>query len=190
MKSFIKDLLKKQLLEYTILEAVPMGHFDERIQEVLYNIQSIQIPANYYLPNIPKETQDAWIISQIQKRLQAKIDGIIAKDYPIGGSCVLAPLGMIKVQPIKGNPSNILVTVKRKEGLLSGMAYYAAIYDNRLPTIVLADPKNPNNSSVGNQLNAHIKNTIEGGYRVDKNKSFLDKTFMDNIVISMADFKP
>ncbi len=182
----IKALLRKHLLEHSLLEADPMGHFKERLNEVLYSIVNIQIPPAFYLPNIPKEKQDAWIISQIQTKIQAKVDAIIAKDYPIGGSCVLVPLGMIKVQPIKGNPSNVLITAKRKEGLITGMSYYAAIYDNRLPTLVLADPKNPNNSSIGNQLQAHIKNTLDGGYRVNKDKCFIDKTFMDNLLIPMA----
>jgi hypothetical protein len=185
MKLFIKQLLREMLIE-----AVPMGHFHDRVKEVLYDIQSIQIPSNYYLPNVPKEAQDAWIVKQIQTQIQAKLNAIIAKDYPVGGSCVLAPLGLIKIQPIKGNPANILVTAQRKEGLMNGYSYYVTIYDNRLPTLVLADPKIPANSSPGNQLQAHIKNTIDGGYRYVKEKSFIDKNFMDNIIIQMSQFKP
>ena len=57
-----------------------------------------------------------------------------------------------------------------------------------MPTIVLADPKNPNNSSVGNQLQAHIQNTIKNGWPVAKDKSYIDKAFMDNIIIQMSKF--
>jgi hypothetical protein len=185
----IKDLFRKYLLEYMVDEAVPMTHFKERVNEVLYDIQSIQIPDTYYLPNIPKETQDAWIIKQIQEGIQPKINDIIAKDYPVGGSCVLAPLGMVKVQPIKGNPVNVLITAQKKEGLTSGISYYVTIYDNRLPTLVLADPKIASNSSAGGQLQAHIKNTIAGGYRYTREKSFVDSAFAGNIVIKMSDFK-
>lgn len=184
MKSLIKQLLREMLAE-----ADPMVHFNERVNEVLYNIQSIQIPDSVYLPNIPKELQDGWIIKQIQSKVQAKINAIIDKDYPIGGSCVLVSLGLVKIQPLKGNPVNVLITVKRKEGLRSGISYYVTVYDNRLPTLVLADPNNPNNRSVGTQLQAHIKNTIEGGYRYNRDKSFADKSFMDNIIIPIAQFK-
>ena len=93
---------------------------------------------------------------------------------------------MIKVQPIKGNPVNVLITARKKEGIMTGMSYYVTIYDNRLPTLVLADPKNPNNSSVGNQLQAHITNTIKGDYKVNKAKCFIDKDFMSNLVIPMG----
>lgn len=183
MKVFIKQLLYEMLAEST-----PMGHFKTRMNEVLYNIQSIEIPDNVYIPNIPKEKQDEWIIKQIQTKLQSKVDAIIAKDYPIGGSCVVVPLGLIKLQPLKGNPVNVLVIAKRDDGLKSGMSYYVTVYDNRLPSIVLADPKNPNNSSVGNQLQAHIKNSINGGYRYNRDKSFVDKSFMDNIIIQISQF--
>jgi len=183
MKSMIKTLLREGLNE-----AQPMIHFNERVDEVLYNIIGIQIPDNYYLPNVPKDSQDEWIISQIQQNIQAKVNAIIDKDYPIGDSAVLAPLGMLKLQPVKGNPVNIMVTVERKDKRITGSSYYVAIYDDRLPTLVLADPKNPNNSSVGNQLNAHIRNTIEGGYKVNKDKSYIDKSFMGNIIIPMSKF--
>jgi hypothetical protein len=79
----IKDLLKKYLLEY-ITEADPMVHFNDRVNEVVNDIIGIQLPANVYLPNAPKETQDAWIISQLQAKLKDKINAVIATDYPIG----------------------------------------------------------------------------------------------------------
>ena len=189
----IKELVRKHLLEYVLTEAVPMGHFKERVDEVIDNIVSIQLPPNFYIPSVPKETQDAWIIGQIQSRIKAKIDEVISKEYPIGkgskeGICVLVPLGMIKVQPLKGNPTNVLITAERKEGQITGLSYYVAIYDNRMPTLVLADPKIPANSSIGNQLQAHIKNTENSGWRINRNDSYIDKSFIDNIVISMANF--
>jgi len=187
----IKELLRKYLLEYAITEAEPTGHFGDRVNEVINNIVSIQIPPTAYLPNIPKEKQDAWIISQIQTQLRNKINAVKEKQYPEGNSgiCVLVPLGLIKIQPMNGVASNIIVTAKRTEGLMSGFNYYIAIYDNRMPSIVLADPKNPNNSSPGNQLLAHMNNNIKRGDNVNKAKSFVDKSFMNNIVVNMRDFK-
>ncbi len=189
----IKELLKKYLLEY-ITEADPMGHFNDRVNDVVDSIIGIEIPANVYLPNIPKETQDAWIISQLQEKLKSKINGVIATDYPIGkkagqGICVLVPLGMIKVQPVKGNPVTAIVTAQRKEDVRTGISYYIGIYDNRMPSLVLADPKIPANKSPHLQLQAHMHNNIKNGWPVNKEKSYVDKTFMDNIVINMVDFK-
>lgn len=187
----IKELLRKHLLEFVINEADPTGHFDDRVNEVINSIVTVQIPPNAYLPNVSKEIQDTWIINQIQQKIKAKINQVIAKDYPTdSGSCVLVPLGMIKVQPLNGGQSNILVTAKRKEGLMSGFNYYIAIYENRMPSIVLADPKLPSNSSPGNQLLAHMNNNVKSGYPVNKNKSFVDKDFMSNIVVDMRQFKP
>ena len=189
----IKDLLKKYLLEY-ITEADPMGHFNNRVNEVVNDIIGIQLPANVYLPNAPKETQDAWIISQLQAKLKDKINSVIATDYPIGkkgkeGICVLVPLGMVKVQPVKGNPVTAVVTAQRKEDVKSGLSYYIGIYDNRMPSIVLADPKIPANRSPHLQLQAHIDNNLKSGWPVNKERSYVDKSFMDNIVINMSDFK-
>jgi hypothetical protein len=186
----IKDLLRKYLMERMVDEAVPMGHFKDRMKEVVDDIVSVQLPDNVYLPNVPRETQDAWIISQIKSKLYSKVAAVEAKDYPTSrGSCVLVPLGIIKLQPVKGNPTNIMITAQRKEDVKSGFSYYITVYENRMPTIVLADPKNPNNSSVGNQLNAHVANTIKNGWPVSKDKSFVDKSFMDNIIIKMGEFK-
>ena len=189
----IKDLLKKYLLEY-ITEADPMAHFNDRVNEVVNDIIGIQLPANVYLPNAPKETQDAWIISQLQAKLKDKINAVIATDYPIGkkgkeGICVLVPLGMVKVQPVKGNPVTAVVTAQRKEDVKSGLSYYIGIYDNRMPSIVLADPKIPANRSPHLQLQAHIDNNLKSGWPVNKERSYVDKSFMDNIVINMSDFK-
>jgi len=186
----LKQLVRKYLLEYMIDEAVPMGHFKDRVKEVIGDIQSIQLPPNIYLPNVPQEVQDAWIISQIKAKMLAKINAVEAKDYPTTrGSCVLVPLGIIKVQPIKGNPTNILITAKRKEGTMTGFSYYITIYENRMPTIVLADPKIRANSSIGAQLQAHIDNTVKNNWPVNKEKSFIDKSFIDNIIIPMSEFK-
>jgi hypothetical protein len=186
----LKQLVRQRLLEYMIDEAVPMGHFKDRVKEVIGDIQSIQLPPAVYIPNVPKETQDAWIISQIKSKMLAKISQVEAKDYPTTrGSCILVPLGIIKLQPLRGNPTNILITAQRKEGTMSGFSYYIALYENRMPTIVLADPKIPANSSIGNQLNAHLKNTEANGWPVNRDKSSIDKSFMDNIVINMAEFK-
>ena len=189
----IKDLLKKYLLEY-ITEADPMVHFNDRVNEVVNDIIGIQLPANVYLPNASKETQDAWIISQLQAKLKDKINAVIATDYPIGkkgkeGICVLVPLGMVKVQPVKGNPVTAVVTAQRKEDVKSGLSYYIGIYDNRMPSIVLADPKIPANRSPHLQLQAHIDNNLKSGWPVNKERSYVDKSFMDNIVINMSDFK-
>jgi hypothetical protein len=189
----IKELLKKYLLEY-ISEADPMGHFNDRVSEVVDDIISVTIPGNVYLPTAPKETQDAWIISQLQEKLKAKINEVIATDYPIGkkgkeGICVLVPLGMVKVQPVKGNPVTAIVTAKRKEDIKSGVSYYIGIYDNRMPSLVLADPKIAANRSPHLQLQAHIDNNLRNGWPVNRERSYVDKTFMDNIVINMADFK-
>lgn len=185
----VKELLRKYLFEYMIDEAVPMGHFKDRVKEIVGDIKSIELPANVYLPNIAKEIQDAWIISQIKAKLLAKISAE-AKEYPTTrGSCVLVPMGIIKLQPIKGNPTNILITAQKKEGTMTGFSYYITIYENRMPTIVLADPKLAANSSIGAQLKAHINNTIKNHWPVSNEESFIDKSFMDNIIIQMSDFK-
>ena len=190
----IKELLKKYLLEYVTEMADPMGHFNDRVSQVVDDITNVTVPSNVYLPNVPKETQDAWIISQLQEKLKDKIAGVTATDYPIGkkgkeGICVLVPLGMVKVQPIKGNPVTAIVTAQRKEDIKSGLSYYIGIYDNRMPSLVLADPKIAANRSPHLQLQAHIENNLRNGWPVNRERSYVDKTFMDNIVINMADFK-
>jgi len=89
-------------MEHMVDEAVPMGHFKDRMKEVVDDIVSIQLPDNVYLPNVPKATQDAWIISQIKSKLYAKVSAVEMKDYPTSrGSCILVPLGIIKLQPVK-----------------------------------------------------------------------------------------
>ena len=185
----LKQLVRKHLLEYMVDEAVPMGHFKDRIKEVIGDIQLIQLPDNVYLPNIPRATQDAWIISKIKSKLYAKVSQIEMKDYPTKrGSTILVPLGIIKLQPVKGNPVNIMITAQRKEGTMTGFSYYVTVYENRMPTIVLADPKLAANSSVGSQFQAHIANTVKNGWPYDKTSSFIDKSFIDNIVINIAEF--
>lgn len=189
----IKELLKKYLLEY-ISEADPMGHFNDRVSEVVDDIISVTMPANVYVAGASKEQQDAWVISQIQDKLKEKINSVIATDFPIGkgkneGICVLVPLGMVKVQPLKGNPVTVIVTAKRKEDIRTGISYYIGIYDNRMPSLVLADPNIPANRSPHLQLQAHIANNIKSGWPVNKERSYVDKSFMDNIVVNMADFK-
>lgn len=185
----IKALVRKYLLEHAIIEAEPTAHFNDRMTDVVDNIVAIKLPPNAYLPNIPKELQDKWIISQIQQKINAKVQAIIDKDYPIGrGICSVAPLGMLKLQPTIGNQINILVTVKRSEGLLSGYYYYVTIYDNRLPSIVLSDVNNSQTNTPGAQLQAHINNNIKRGDAVDKAKSFIDKSFMDSIIVDMRKY--
>jgi len=189
----IKGLVKKYLLEY-ITEADPMGHFNDRVSEVVEDIIDITIPDNIYIQGVSKETQKSWIISQIQQELKEKINAVIATDFPIGkknstGICVLVPLGMIKVQPVKGNPVTAIVTAKRKEDIRVGVSYYIGIYDNRMPSIVLADPKIAANKSPHLQLQAHMYNNINSGWQVNKEKSYVDKSFMSNIVVNMNEFK-
>lgn len=189
----IKELLKKYLLEY-ISEADPMGHFNDRVSEVVEDIVSISMPPNVYVAGASKEEQDAWVISQIQNKLKEKINTLIATDFPIGkgknqGICVLVPLGMIKVQPLKGNPVTITVTAKRKEDFKSGISYYVGIYDNRMPSLVLADPNVAANKSPHLQLQAHMNNNLKNGWPVNKERSYVDKSLIDNIVVNMADFK-
>lgn len=187
----LKALVRKHLLEYMVNEAVPMEHFKDRFKDVVKNVVALHMPDTAYLPNVPKEAQDSWIATQIRDRVTAKVKAIETKDYPTDrGSCVLVPLGLLKVQPIHGSLVNVLVTAERKENNVTGMAYYVTIYQNRIPTIVLADHHLPANSSVGNQFHAHLVNTEKSGYTVDRNKSFIDKSFMDHIVIKMSEFKP
>lgn len=188
----IKELLKKYLLEY-VNEADPMGHFNDRVGEVVEDIIAVTMPPNVYVAGATKEKQDAWVISQIQDKLKEKINTLIATDYPIGkgkneGICVLVPLGMLKVQPLKGNPATISVTAKRKEDVKTGISYYVGIYDNRMPSLVLADPTIAANRSPHLQLQAHMNNNLRSGWPVNKERSYVDKSFMDNIVVNMADF--
>lgn len=186
----IKELLRGYLLTHQLNESAPMAHFKERVDEVLYTIESIEIPSTCYLPNIPKEAQDAYVITQIQEQVQLKIDMVINKDYPSeGGVCVLVPLGLIKVQPISGPAYNVMIKANRHGEIKVGHNYNVGVYDNRLPTLLLPDPKHPNNSSPGKQLQAHIDNTIKSGYPVNKGKSFIDKSFMNSIIIQMKNFK-
>ena len=188
-----KELVKKYLLEY-INEADPMGHFYDRYSEVIEDIIDVTIPDNVYVLGAPKETQKVWIISKIEEQLKEKIEKIKNTDYPIGkkkgtGICVLVPLGMIKVQPLKGNPVTAIITAKREEDIRTGISYYIGIYDNRMPSVVLADPNVAANRSIHSQLQAHMTNNMNSGYQVNKEKSDVDKSFMDNIVVNMADFK-
>lgn len=193
MKVFIKQLLREMLDE-----ARPTGHYNDRVNEVLYDIVSVQIPPNYYLPNIPEIEQNDWIIKQIQQQIQTKLDAIMAKDYPSyektqpkrEGICVLIPLGIIKVKAINGMINNITITAKRKEGTMSGHSYYAVIYDNRIPSLVLANPKLPSNASPHTQLQAHMKNNATNGEPVNTKESFVDKSFMGNVIVDMRNYRP
>ena len=87
-----------------------MLHFKDRMNEVVDDVISIDIPPSVYLPNIPKKTQDDWIIANVRAKLYAKIAQVKLKDYPTNsGSCVLVPLGLIKIKPLVGNPVNIIL---------------------------------------------------------------------------------
>jgi hypothetical protein len=190
----VKELLRKYLVEFEVDEALRTQHFDDREKEVVDNIVDITLPNNVYLPNVPIEQQKAWIIQQIQKALKVKINAVVSKTYPKGkglnlGVCSVAPLGMIKLQPLKGLPINILVTAQRKEGLISGYSYYITIYDDRLPSLVLADKNNKLTQTPAGQLQAHMDNNIKRGDAVNKKSSFIDKSFIDNIVINLSDFQ-
>jgi len=187
-----KDLLRKYLLEY-VDEATRTTHFNKREKEVVDTIVDVTIPNDMFLPNVDIELQKKWIINEIQKVLKGKIDQIIGKNYPIGkganlGICAVAPLGMIKLQPLKGNPVNILITAKRFEGLISGYSYYVTVYDDRLPSIVLVDKNNPLNQTPMGQLQAHINNNLNRGDNVNQKASFIDKSFMGNIIVNIRDF--
>lgn len=189
----IKNLLRKHISNYLINEAVAMSHFKERINEIVDDIQQISISPNMYLPNISKDKQDDWIIDQIKFNILNKITSIINKQYPIGqgansGICVVIPLGLIKVKNLVGQLSDILITAKRKEGPISGKSYYITIYDNRIPTIVLADPKNASNSSPQKQLQAHIKNSERHSLPVNIKQSFVDSSFINTIIIDLSKF--
>ena len=189
----IKDLLRKHLFEY-VDEATRTTHFNKREKEVVDDIVDVTIPPNMFLPNVNVDIQKKWIIGEIQKALKSKIELITTKDYPIGtgfnlGICSIAPLGMIKLQPLNGNAVNILITAQRAEGLISGYAYYVTIYDDRLPSIVLVDKNNPLTQTPMGQLQAHMMNNIKRGDNVNKKASFIDKTFMGNIIINMSNFK-
>ena len=182
----IKDLLRKYIVEYAIDEAKPMGHFKDRVFERLEYIQGIEMGHGYYLPNIPIDEQNRWIIKQIRKAMNEKIKGVLAKDYPSNdGVCVLVPLGKISVKPVKGQSTEILI---KASGFI-GTDYYMSIYDNRVPTIVLADPKVPANASNETKLQAHIKNTIVNKWPVNKEESFIDTTFDTPLVIRMTELR-
>ena len=181
MKEFIRVLLREMLAE-----AVPTGHFNDRVKERITNIQSIVVPPNCYQPNVPKETQDQYLIKQIQEKVLAKVQAVIDKTYPAGkkletGICAIVPLGLIKIQPPIGLPIKVTINA---EGGVTGQSYYIGIYDNRMPSIVLADPKIPANHSIGGQLEAHMKNNEREGHEVNRAKSFIDKSFMSDIILS------
>lgn len=188
----IKELLRKYILEF-INEADPMGHFNKRVSEVVDNIINIKVPENVYINGVSKKEQDEWIISQLKIKIKEKINKIINTKYPIGkreniGICVLVPLGMLKLQPLKGNPVSIMVTAEREKDTKTGMSYYIGIYDNRMPTFVLADPNIPSNKSPLTQLQAHIKNNAKEGWPINIERSYVDKSFANNVVVDMADF--
>lgn len=182
----IKELLRKYLLKHSLNEAVAMKHFTERVFERVDNIREIKLGHGYYLPNVPIETQNAWIINQIKEIIKLKIKHVLYKDYPIdNGVCVLVPLGKILVKPVKGQSTSIIIS---SSGFI-GSDYYMSIYDNRVPTIVLADPSIHNNSSHENQLSAHIRNTIDNKWPVNKEASFIDASFDTPIIIKMAELR-
>ena len=182
----IKELLRKRLLEYALDEARPMGHFKDRVFERITNIREIKLGHGYYLPDIPKETQDAFIIKKIKETIKQKIDAVLNKDYPINnGVCVLVPLGKILVKPIKGQSTEILIVAS---GYI-GSDYYMSIYDNRVPTVVLADPNIKNNESPEAQLKAHIRNTLENKWPANIPASFVDKSFDTPLVIRMSELR-
>jgi len=186
MKSLIKTLLNKYLVEHTLDEAVPMGHFNDRVIERVLNIKEITLGHGYYLPNLQKEIQDKWIIEQIKNKVSEKIKEVINKEYPINnGVCVLVPLGPILVKPPKGQSVDILIAAL---GYI-GKDYYISIYDNRMPTIVLSDPNIGNNRSPEAQLNAHMYNNIKNNWPVNKEESFIDTSFNTPIIIKMVELR-
>jgi hypothetical protein len=181
----IKQLLRKHLLEYKIDESQPMIHFKDRVFERITNIREIQLGHGYYLPFelASKEVQDAWIIKEIKESVNLKVNQVLQKDYPIdNGVCVLVPLGKILVKPLKGQSVDILLTAS---GFV-GSDYYMSIYDNRVPTIVLADPKIRANANHESQLAAHIKNSIDNKWPVNYEASFIDISFDTPIIIRMS----
>lgn len=182
----IKQLLRKHLLEYTLDEAKPMVHFKERVFERVGNIREIKLGQGYYLPDIPIDEQNTWIIKKIRKEVDAKIKSVLDKDYPINdGVCVLVPLGQILVKPVKGQSTEILIMAS---GFV-GKDYYMSIYDNRVPTVVLADPKIRANSSNETKLEAHIKNSLENNWPVNREESFIDTSFDSPIIIRMIELR-
>ena len=58
-----------------------------------------------------------------------------------------------------------------------------------MPSFVLADPNVAANKSPHLQLQAHMNNNLKSGWPVNKERSFIDKSLMDNIIVNMADFK-
>jgi hypothetical protein len=183
----IKELLRKHLLEHAIEEAEAMNHFNQRVDEVLYTISMVKVPETVYVPNVPKEDQDDYIMRTIQDEMQEKINSVLAKKYPVGGSCIVAPLGQITIQPLKGAPVRPLIyAVKGEKSTVYGVSYYVSIYDNRATSLVLANPNYPENKSSGGQLLAHIRNAQQNGYKYNRDKSFVDTEFNTPLVIPMS----
>ena len=119
--------------------------------------------------------------------MQDRINKVLAKNYPTGGSCIVAPLGHIIIQPIKGAPIRPLIyAVKGEKSLIYGFSYYVSIYDNRATSLVLTNPNYPENKSSGGQLMAHIRNTVNSGYKINKEKSFVDNEFNKPLIIPMS----
>ena len=184
----IKNLLRKHLLEY-VNEAMPMDHFNDRVVDVIDNIVSVDIPEGFYIPNIPTIDQDNWIISQIQAQLKAKIQKVIDTDYPENnGVCVVVPLGIILIKSLQGKRFKVLVTVQRKTDTVKGMSYYITIYDNRIPSIILAHMNNPQTNNPNGQLKAHINNNKRGGWSINVEESFIDDSLTNVILIDMKLF--
>ena len=185
--NMVKELLRRYLHERMMIEAEAMNHFNDRVSEVLYKIYDIKIPEDFYLPNIDKETQNKYLIQTIQTETQKRIDEALAKDYPIGGSAVVVPLGPIFIESEKGKKERPLIhAIKGEKNKVFGVSYYVAVYDNRATSLVLANPNYPENKSAGGQLSAHIRNTVKSGYRYNKEKSYAD-TFLNNpLIIPMS----
>lgn len=189
----LKELLREHLLEY-IDEAKGTKHFDERINDVINNIFDIYVSDRVFLPEIPVGTQKTWVKEQIKQLLKEKVRRVVDFDFPDGrelgkpGICIIVPLGKIKVKPINHRPINANILATRSRDVRTGDSYFLSVYDNRITTIVLADPTIASNQSTQHQLDGHIGLNKKDNWPVNVEDSYVDNRFSDPIVVDMSKF--
>lgn len=190
----LKELLREYLLEY-IDEAKGTKHFDERINDVINNIYDVYISERVYLPEIPVGTQKNWIKEQFKKLLKEKVRRVVDFDFPDGkdiekpGICIIVPLGKLKVKPVNHRPMNANILATRAKDVRTGDSYFLSVYDNRITTIVLADPTIASNQTPQHQLDSHIALNQRDGWPVNVGDSYIDNRFSDPIIVDMAQFQ-
>lgn len=178
--------MTKKDIKTMLKEAIPTKHFDERVDQVLLDIVNVEVPRDCLLRDVNVNKQKDYIIHCIANNITKKIDMVVKKRYPVGGSCVLVPLGRIKIRSGRGQLKDVFIISKKDGGYTSGLDYYIPIYDNQMATLVLASPEVAANQNHDGQLEAHMRNVANKGFPVNMKLSYVDVSFNRPLIIDMV----